>query len=357
MLSSCWVGNKRSVTDNNVYKTTTLWNKETKESFIIDLSGTNNQYGSFVVAQEGQDIMALDFVSIMSNTGRNVVFRAVPRESLLTDWQRRHMDDETIYEVSVVLDQSGQYIVRLANVPPGYEEEFGNKELIFKMFLEKGVLNEYFKDIEFQELQQANGKGAALYFGSWVNTIYQYLFIPYAVIFALLAYCRGKGALWHHVSLTIIFFITFNWDFGPGRAFIAPYYLLTPFLYIPVVRNGLISLVAILGTIISMAYLGYKDWLYVGLIEWIIDIAGWSFTAIVAGFIFLDDLSARCPSCGRFALSWRGRTPRYEQAIEHFKHLKADGSDIDDMVEDPTTINPRQTRCGHCMNMSNGETF
>ena len=357
ILSSCWGGDNRSVTNNNVYKTTTLWNKQTKESFIIDLSGKDNLYGSFVVEQEGEDVMALDFVSILSNSGRNVVFRAIPRENLLTEWQRKRMNDETIYEVSVDLDQSGQYIVKFANVPPGYEEEFGNKELSFKMFLKDDVLNDYFKDIEFQELQLANGKGAALYFGNWVNLIYQHLFIPYAIIFAILAFFRGKGALWHHIILTVILFATFNLEFGPGRAFIASYYLCTPLLYVPYFRNSLIRLVTILGLLISMAYLGYKDWLYVGLIEWVIDIAGWSVTAIIAGIIFLDDLSGRCPNCGRFALSWRGRTPRFEQAIEHFKHIKVDGSDTDEMVEDPTTINPRQTRCGHCMATSNGETF
>lgn len=355
ILVGCW-GDDKDVTQNHILRKVTLWDKDAQEHFRIDLSGRNNSYGSFSIEQEGKTIMALDFTSILSNNGRTITFQAIPREDLLTDWQRKHMKDDADYTITVVLDQqSNQYLMQLKDVPPGYEDKYTNAAIGYKMFLKKGIVNEYFNEIEYQELKQVNGTGAALYFGNWVNLIYEYLFWPYAIIFALLSIGRGKGAFWNHVILTVILYITFNWDFAPARAFIASYYLCTPLLYIPPVRNSLIFIVAILGAIISMAILGYKEWLYVGLFEWIFDIACWSIATIITGIIFLSDLRERCPNCGRFALSWRGRTDRFDKAVEHFKYLKPDGSDADDIVKDPEKITLNHTRCAHCFYLSNGE--
>ena len=352
ILVGCWSGTKRDVTQNNIIRKITLWDKDALERFRIDLSGRNNTYGSFSIEQEGKTIMALDFISIKSNDGRTIVFDATPRESVLTKRQLKHLKADADYTVTVVLDQQkNQYMVQLKDVPPGYEDNYTNFAVGYDMLLDKDVVSKYFNNLEFQELKVINGEGAALYFGNWVNLIYEYLFWIYAVIFAILSICRSRSAFWHHVIMTVILYVTFTWDFAPARAFIASYYVCTPLLYIPIVKNSLISLIAILGAVVSMAILGYREWIYVGLFEWIFDIVCWSIAAIIIGVIFLDDLKERCPNCGRFAMSWRGGTARFEKAEEHFKYLNPDGSDVDDMVEESKEI-ISHTRCAHCFTLS-----
>ena len=84
----------RTVTENNVYKKTTLWEKETVLRLKIDLSDGRSNYGYFQIEQEGRPIMALDFYSVPTNNGTSVVINARPREDLFTDWQRKKYNED-----------------------------------------------------------------------------------------------------------------------------------------------------------------------------------------------------------------------------------------------------------------------
>ena len=356
LLSSCVSCDDRAVTNNSVYRNTTLWGKETKETFRINLSNRNGNYGTFLITQEGKQIMALDFTSVVSNNGREIIFSAVPRNDLLTKWQGKHMNDNADYTVTVQLNKAPQtYTVRLNDVPPGYENDYAHQTFEFGMYLSKDKVEDYFNEIEFQEMKLSNGTGASLYFGSWVNLIYTHLFWIYAILFGILSLFRGQTHFWRHVILTAIMYFTFEWDFAPARAFIISYYLCTPLLYIPLFKNNVILFLSWAGTLISLLFLAYRTWPYLGLLEWAFYLFLWGAIAFVTAFIFMDDLTYRCVNCGRFSLGWRGRTERFEKAIDHYMFLLPDGSDSSNVIADPKTIHPKTTRCAHCMTNNEGE--
>lgn len=350
LLVSCFgcSSDNRTVTSNGINKSTTLWEKDATYSFKINLSSTNGKYGSFEIYQERKTVMALDFISVITNNGTSVEFQAVPREELFTNWQRKKFDDKKNYNVSVALDKdSKQYLVQFHDVPPGYEDVLANNVEIFSMRLSQEKVDEYFNDVEFQRLRQTNGDGAALYLGSWVNSIYDNLFWLYAIVFGILALARG-GFL-YHLILTAILYVTFTWDFAPARAFIISYYVATPLLYIPPVKNIAIFWCVIIGALLSMAILGYRAWSYEGLIAWIFDMAIWGVSAIFSSSIMALDMEHRCANCGHFSLSWRGNTKRYELAEEHFRRMSPEGYEIDELMPEEGKISLDKKRCAHCM--------
>lgn len=353
LLVSCFgcSSDNRTVTSNGINKSTTLWEKNATYSFRINLSSTNGKYGYFEIYQERKTVMALDFISVISNNGTSVEFQAIPREELFTDWQRKKYDDQKNYNVSVLLDKdSKQYLVQFHDVPPGYEDVLANRVETFSMRLSQEKIDEYFNDVEFQQLRQTNGDGAALYLGSWVNDIYYHLFWIYAIVFGILSLFRG--GFFYHLVLTAILYITFTWDFAPARAFIISYYVATPLLYIPPVKNNFIYFVIVTGAILAMVILGYRAWNYEGLFAWVFDMAVWGGSAFVCGFLMSMDLMGRCEDCGHFSLSWRGNTKRYELAENHFRRLSSEGYEIDETIPEEGKISLDKKRCAHCLNQS-----
>lgn len=356
ILSGCWSNNKREVTKNSVYKMTMFGGKDTKQLFTINLQGSNGQYGSFSLNQDGTVIMALDFTSVMSNNGRKIVFNAEPRESVLTDWQRKNMSEDVDYTVTVVMQKkSEEYHVKLTNVPPGYEDQFAYSEIHFGMFLEKDIINDYFDEVELQRLKKINGSGATLYYGAWSKIIPNILFLLYAIVFGIFVCLRDAVAVWRHIVLTAILLVTFIWDFAPGRAFIFTYYLCMPIMYIPFFKNKVIEWIAYMGVLVSMVIIGFNAWKYLGFFAWLFDMVCWGFVALYTTLYFMEDLTSRCSKCGRYALSWRGRTEKFDQAEEHFYSLKSDGSDIDYTPKESSSYDDSRTRCAHCFTAFNGQ--
>lgn len=338
----------RTVTENNVYKKTTLWEKETVLRLKIDLSDGRSNYGYFQIEQEGRPIMALDFYSVPTNNGTSVVINARPREDLFTDWQRKKYNEDGNYNVEIAFDKSSkQYLVQLHDVPPGYEDEFANQVVSFSMILSQDIVDGYFNEIEYQQLKLINGTGAGLYFGPWVNSIYENLFWLYAIVFGILALARG-GIL-YHLILTVILYLTFTWDVAPARAFIVSYYVATPLLYIPPVKNIVIFWCVAIGILVSMLILGYRAWNFEGLIAWVFDMVVWGISAIFCGFIMALDMEKRCADCGHFSLSWRCNTKRFELAEEHFRRLSPEGYEIDEAMPEEGKISLDKKRCARCM--------
>lgn len=82
----------------------------------------------------------------------------------------------------------------------------------------------------------------------------------------------------------------------------------------------------------------------------------WAVVGYIGCIMFQSDLSERCPYCGRFAVSWKGRSERFNKVLEHFNTLNEDGSDIEGVGDTVfKTIVYKKQRCGHCMRSNDGE--
>ena len=204
---------------------------------------------------------------------------------------------------------------------------------------------------ELEYLRQVNGTGAAEYFGPWVSILKDYLFWPYVVIPFILLSRQGTLAFLGHLALAIMFYISFHFDFDPMRAFLLPYFVGMTLLFIPSVKKDFIITIIVFGTIASLLFLCYKAWIYESFFSWLFDMAVWGVAAYIGFMAFIAITNSRCPHCGHFALSKRGRTKRYDDAIEHFRYLDADGSDIKTMVDDGQVID-KEVRCAHCFQPS-----
>ena len=214
------------------------------------------------------------------------------------------------------------------------------------------VMSSCTNSTELDYLRMVNGTGAAEYFGSWINFIKDYLFWPYAIVFAILSSRYDSLSRLAHILLSIAFFISFHWDFDPLRAFILPYYIYMPLVYVPYVKNDHLFFLSIGGTAVVMLFLCYKAWVYEGFFNWLIDMVAWimcAYGGLIAFMVYMDD---RCPKCGHFSLSMRGVTPKYKGAVEHFRKLDAYGSDIKEVSLGNPEIDPKDVGkqcCPHCM--------
>ncbi len=215
------------------------------------------------------------------------------------------------------------------------------------------ILSSCTNSTELDYLRMTNGSGAAEYFGPWINFFRDYLFWIYAIVFILPTINRGGLSIIEHLFITVAMYITFAWDFAPARAFIIPYYVCMPLLYIPFINNKYISYLSIGGTAIAMLFLCYKAWLYEGFFYWLIHIAGWGFSAYCCLIAFVMHQEGRCPNCGHFCLTMRGVTPKYKGAVEHFRNLDPEGRDIREVSLGDPQIDPKDIGkecCPYCMN-------
>ena len=200
---------------------------------------------------------------------------------------------------------------------------------------------------ELEYVRHVNGTGESEYFGAWVNVFKNVLFWPYAIVFLLLGMSHDGLNRLCHIALTVALFISFNWDFAPLRAFIFAYYIFMPLLHVPRFSNQTILSGVLIVCTITMLYLGFKDWQYKGLLLWAFDMVAWGLCAYGGCILLLMQQYGRCPHCGRYALSWRSQTTRYEQAIEHYRYLNPDGSDSNVMLDSDSAKQGNQL-CAHC---------
>ena len=204
---------------------------------------------------------------------------------------------------------------------------------------------------ELEYLRQINGAGAAEYFGPWVSILKDYLIWPYIVIPFILFLRQGFFTIIGHIGLATMFLVSFQFDYDPMRAFLLPYFVGMTLLFIPSIKKDAIITIMVLGTTASLLFLCYKAWAYEGFFSWLVDITVWGFCAYIGFIAFIFMTYRRCPHCGHFALSKRGRTKRYDDAIEHFRYLDVDGSDIKDLADDGQVIE-KEVRCAHCFEPS-----
>lgn len=206
---------------------------------------------------------------------------------------------------------------------------------------------------ELEVLQQANGTGAAEYFGPWVSFFSRYLFWIYAVVFFFAASIRGINAIVPYFAFTVIFAVTFLWDQAPGRAYIFSYYICTPLLYIPFFSNNTIRWLHIGGSLASLIYIAVKAWHYEGLIPWTFDVVIWGLVALFCMIFFEMELDERCPFCGYLAVSPKGMTQRYNNIASHFSNINNDGMESNSMSWGNINIEGlKEQRCGHCLKTS-----
>lgn len=225
------------------------------------------------------------------------------------------------------------------------------KRYIFSLFICL-IITGCTNSTELEYLRQVNGTGAAEYFGPWINFIKDYLFWPYAIVFAILSSRYDSLPRFAHIALSIAFFISFHWDFDPLRAFIIPYYLCMPLVYVPYIKNENLTILSIGGTTVAMLFLCYKAWGYEGFFNWLIDMVAWIICAYGGLLAFMVYMDERCPKCGHFCLSMRGATPKYKGAIEHFRNLDSEGFDIREVSLGDPEIDPKDIGkqcCPHCM--------
>ena len=204
---------------------------------------------------------------------------------------------------------------------------------------------------ELEHLRQTNGTGSAEYYGPWVSVFKNYLFWPYAIIFGILFLGRDWLVWGCHFVITIAFFISFHWDLDPLRTLLIPYYICMPMLFIPPIKNDWIFKILLVGCLAAFAFLFYKAWCYEGFFTWLFHMVVWGVCGYGGAIVFYMQLEGRCPHCGYYALSWRGRTKRYAEAVNHFRYLNANGSDMDNLVEDEE-VNHEKKRCGHCLHLN-----
>lgn len=198
--------------------------------------------------------------------------------------------------------------------------------------------------------------GVGKYYSDWIFWIGSYLFWIYAIVFGILACGRNRDAFIRHIVFTLAIYVTFQWSVAPVTACILPYYIGMPLIYVPQIKSHWIEKgIFWTGTIISWLYLCYMDWLYENFSLWIADSIVWGVSAVFFVIFISLDLNDRCPHCGYFALSWKGRSNRYNKALKHFYILSNDGSDRKSKFEEPLGIpKGKEVRCGHCLKCSNG---
>lgn len=231
-----------------------------------------------------------------------------------------------------------------------FKDTFKSKSFILELIGIALLLSSCENSPELESLHQANGSGAAEYFGSWVTFFSRYLFWIYAVIFFFASSIRGISAFLLHIAFTAIFAVTFLWDQAPGRAYIFSYYICTPLLYVPFFSNNTIRWVHIGSSLASLLFLIVKAWHYEGLIPWALDVAIWGFVALLCMIFFEMELDERCPYCGYIAVSPKGMTQRYNNIAGHFNSIDNNGKESSSMSWGNISIEGvKEQRCGHCM--------
>lgn len=351
---------KASVIKNKEAQKIDLNGKTTVVTFIIDLDKSNRfsmksegSYGNLYFQQNWETIMVFEFIGVKQNTGSFIEFDT----RLKGNNQQFGLREDADVTVCVTLDRKDkQYIVNLREVPIAYEDELAYKPLCFPMNLDESIIESYFKDVEKQRGRGMTQLGLERYLGSWVYYFSNILFWIYAILFGWLAIGRGTSAFTRHIFYTVVIYFTFRFELAPACAFAIPYYICTPMLYIPLIRNRFISSLMTFGIVISMILLGFGLWEYQRFFPWL----GYMFCWVTIGYIgcimFRSDLFERCPYCGRFAVSWKGRTVRFDKAITHFYNLNDDGTDMAGISDTAfKTIIYKNQRCGHCMRSNNGE--
>ena len=351
---------KASVTKNKESQKILLNGKSTDVTLIIDLDKSNRfsmksegSYGNLYFQQNWETIMAFEFVGVKQNTGNFIEFDTKLRGSS----QQSGLSEDSDFTICVTLDRKDkQYIVNLREVPNAYEDELAYKPLYFPMNLDESIIESYFKDVERQRGRGMTQLGLERYLGSWVYYFSDYLFWIYAILFGWVAIGRGASAFTRHVVYTVALYFTFRIEFAPACAFAIPYYICPPMLYIPPIKNRYISPLMTFGIVISMILLGFGLWEYQRFFPWLGYMICWAVVGYIGCIMFRSDLFERCPYCGRFAVSWKGRTARFDKAITLFYNLNDDGSDIAGIGDTAfkTKIYKNQ-RCGHCMRISNSE--
>jgi hypothetical protein len=350
---------KTSVTKNKEVQKIELNGKSTDVTFIIDLDKSNRfsmksegSYGNLYFQQNWETIMAFEFAGVKNNTGNFIEFDT----RLRGNSQQSDLREDADITICVTLDQKDkQYIVNLRELPSVYEE-LAYKTLYFPMNIEESVIDSYFNNLDRQRGRGMGQIGLERYLGSWVYFFSNYLFWIYAVLFGWLAVGRGTSAFTRHAFYTVVLYFTFKIELAPASAFAIPYYICTPMLYIPIIRNRLISPLMTFGTIASMILLGFGLWEYQNFFPWAGYMICWAVVGYIGCLLFHSDLLERCLYCGHFAVSWKGRTNRYEKALMHFNTLKEDGSDIEGIGDTAfNTIIYKKQRCGHCMRINDGE--
>lgn len=349
-----------SVTKNKQAQKIVLNGKSTDVTFIIDLDKSNRFsmksegcFGNLYFMQNWESIMTFEFIGVKQNTGNFIEFDT----RLRGNSQQSGLREDADVTICVTLDRKDkQYIVNLREVPSAYEDQLAFKTLYFPMNLDENIIESYFKDVERQRGRGMTQLGVERYLGSWVYYFSDYLFGIYAILFGWFAIGRGTSAFTRHAFYTIALYFTFKIELAPASAFVIPYYICTPMLYIPFIRNRYISPLMTFGIVVSMMLLGFGLWEYQSFFPWIGYMICWAVVGYIGCIMFQSDLSERCPYCGRFAVSWKGRTMRYDKAPSHFRYLNDDGSDIEG-IDDTffRTITYNKQRCGHCMRSNDGE--
>lgn len=349
-----------SVTKNKQTQEIMLNGKPTNVTFIIDIDKSSrfsmkseDSYGNLYFMQNWESIIAFEFIGVKQNTGNFIEFDTRLQGNNRQAGSREDAD----FTICVTLDRKDKrYIVNLREVPDAYEDQLAYKTLYFPMNLDESVIESYFKDVDRQKGRGMAQIGLERYFGSWVYYFSDYLFWIYAILFGWLAIGRGTTAFTRHAFYTITLYFTFKIELAPACAFAIPYYICTPMLYIPFIRNRYISPLMTYGTVVSMIFLGFGLWEYQRFFSWAGYMILWAVVGYICNIMFRSDLLERCPYCGRFAVSWRGRTARYDKAPSHFRYLNEDGSDIKG-IDDTffRTITYNKQRCGHCMRSNDGE--
>lgn len=197
-------------------------------------------------------------------------------------------------------------------------------------------------------LRITNGAGAAEYFGSWIDILKYKVFWVYAITFTLIRPGQGYSRI-IHIILCVALYISFHWDYDPLRAFILPYFICMPLLYIPIINNKIIMGVFTFCFVGSLLFLAYKAWIYEGFISWVFDMFVWGVVGFYAGSFPLGLLIIdRCPHCGHYALSWKGRTSQYNNMYAHFSKFTQECTDISESIPKEVNINSRDKTCAHC---------
>ena len=312
--------------------------------------------GFFVVTNSNYDkVLELEFTNVTYNDGTTFAFNATPWVADFVDSKYKDSEqemEENDYSVRVIAhEETEQYEIQFSRLP-AFSESIGDT-LFLPMQLQSKVVKNHFAQLRHKEEMALSNCAAAVYLGKWVYVVKYLLFWIYAVLFGLLCIGRRDGSIWRHLILTAIIYLTLHWDWAPAAAFLITYYIYTPLLYVPFIKNGIINTFTIICTLATLGFLGWQAWQCEGFFPWVGDMAIWGFSAIVCLTYALNDTNDRCPHCGHLALSRLGNTERYENTWQHFLALEQDGSDLYDMSNGDITKKNGKKRCGHCHNLAN----
>ena len=193
-------------------------------------------------------------------------------------------------------------------------------------------------------LRITNGAGAAEYFGSWIDILKYKVFWVYAITFTLIRPGQGYSRI-IHIILCVALYVSFHWDYDPARAIIIPYFVCMPLLYIPIIKNSIIDQILLWSIILSLLFLAYEAWIYEGFFSWIIDMFVWCAVAYGGAFLLIGLRHERCPSCGHYALSWKGQTKQYNMLYTHFNKFTQDCTDISEHIPNTAQYNIFDKTC------------